>query len=138
MTNGVVMMSQFVVEDVVIGTGKAAERGALITAQYTGRLADGTIFDASNEHGFECVIGTGRVIKGWDLGILGDKIGQKLCEKWGIELDLPTFEPMRIGGTRRLVVPAHLGYGERHVGKIPPHSDLYFEIALLQVKTRDD
>ena len=62
------------------------------------------------------MIGTGRVIKGWDQGLMG----------------------MRVGGKRRLWVPAHLGYGERAVGKIPPNSNLVFEIELLEVLTRDD
>ena len=63
------------------------------------------------------MIGTGRVIKGWDQGLMG----------------------MRVGGKRRLSVPAHLAYGERQVGAlIAPHSDLLFEIELLDVRTRDD
>jgi len=81
-------------------------------------LADGTEFDSSWSRGkpFQCVIGTGRVIKGWDQGIMG----------------------MRVGGKRKLLVPAHLGYGARSVGSIPPDSDLAFEIELLEVLTRDD
>jgi peptidylprolyl isomerase len=62
------------------------------------------------------VIGTGRVIKGWDQGLMG----------------------MQVGGKRRLLVPAHLGYGERTMGKIPPNSNLVFEIELLEVLTRED
>jgi peptidylprolyl isomerase len=62
------------------------------------------------------VIGTGRVIKGWDQGIMG----------------------MQVGGKRKLLVPAHLGYGERTMGKIPPNSNLVFEIELLEVLTRED
>lgn len=59
-------MIDFKTQDLIVGTGKAAERGALITAHYTGYLADGTVFDSSHSRGqpFECVIGTGRVIKG--------------------------------------------------------------------------
>jgi len=104
--------------DLVEGDGKAVVKGALITTHYTGWLADGTEFDSSASRGkpFQCVIGTGRVIKGWDLGLMG----------------------MRVGGKRRLQVPAALGYGERSVGRIPPHSDLTFEIELLEVLTRDD
>lgn len=133
-------MTAFHLTDLTAGTGKAAERGALITAHYIGYLADGTVFDSSHHRGqpFETVIGTGRVIKGWDLGVLGSEIGAKLLTKWGITLDLPDFSPMQVGGKRRLVVPAHLAYGERTIGKIPPHSDLTFEIELLDVKTRDD
>jgi peptidylprolyl isomerase len=62
------------------------------------------------------VIGTGRVIKGWDQGLMG----------------------MQVGGKRKLLVPAHLGYGERTMGKIPPGSNLVFEIELLEVLTRED
>ena len=132
-------MTDFKTEDLIVGTGKAAERGALITAHYMGYLADGTVFDSSHSRGqpFECVIGTGRVIKGWDLGVLGSEIGTKLVQKWGIELELPAFDTMKVGGKRQLVVPARLGYGERAVGKIPPNSDLTFEIELIDVKTRD-
>ena len=133
-------MTAFTITDLVIGTGKTAERGALITAHYTGTLSDGTVFDSSHSRGqaFECVIGTGRVIKGWDLGVLGSEIGAKLLQKWGIELDLPDFEPMKVGGKRQLVVPTFLAYGERAVGKIPPNSDLTFEIELMDIKTRDE
>lgn len=132
-------MSKFEIIDLVVGTGKSAERGALITAHYIGTLTDGTVFDSSHSRGqaFECVIGTGRVIKGWDLGVLGSEIGKKLLDRWGLELELPDVEPMKIGGKRRLIVPAYLGYGERAVGKIPPNSDLVFEINLIDVKTRD-
>lgn len=132
-------MTDFSITDLVVGTGKSAERGALITAHYTGYLVDGTVFDSSYNRGqaFECVIGTGRVIKGWDLGVLGSETGAKLLAKWGIEMTLPNFPPMQIGGKRQLVVPAFLGYGERAVGKIPPNSDLVFEIELIDVKTRD-
>lgn len=132
-------MTTFQITDIVIGTGKSAERGALISAHYVGTLADGTEFDSSHSRGqaFECVIGTGRVIKGWDLGVLGSEIGAKLLQKWGMTLELPDFEPMKVGGKRQLIVPAQLAYGERSVGKILPNSDLTFVIELLDVKTRE-
>lgn len=116
------------VTDITIGTGRAAVKGALISTQYVGKLADGTEFDSSISRGraFECVIGTGRVIKGWDLGVLG------------FESDGQVIAPMQVGGKRVLIVPAELAYGERAVGKIPPNSTLYFEIELLEVRTRDD
>lgn len=113
------MTADLLIEDLVVGDGKAVVKGALITTQYTGWLEDGTVFDASAERGkpFQCVIGTGRVIKGWDIGLMG----------------------MKVGGKRKLLVPAHLGYGERQIGdRIPPHSNLRFEIELLEVLTRDD
>lgn len=113
------MSNELLIEDIQPGEGKEVVKGALITTQYRGTLEDGTIFDSSYERGkpFQCVIGTGRVIKGWDLGLIG----------------------MKVGGKRRLFVPAHLAYGERQVGAhIKPNSNLHFEIELLEVLTRDD
>ncbi|HMU86643.1 MAG TPA: FKBP-type peptidyl-prolyl cis-trans isomerase [Agitococcus sp.] len=113
------MSEQIEITDIVLGEGKAVVKGALITTQYTGWLEDGTKFDSSYDRGqaFQCVIGTGRVIKGWDIGLMG----------------------MKVGGKRKLFVPAHLAYGERKIGAyIQPNSNLIFEIALLEVLTRDD
>jgi len=89
------MNQELQIIDLVEGEGKAAVKGALITTQYTGWLADGTEFDSSWSRGkpFQCVIGTGRVIKGWDQGIMG----------------------MRVGGKRKLLVPAHLGLVLSHL-----------------------
>ena len=112
-------MNELQITDVLIGDGKEEVKGALIQTQYRGFLADGTQFDSSYDRGkpFQCVIGTGRVIKGWDQGIMG----------------------MKVGGKRKLFVPAHLAYGERQIGEhISPNSDLSFEIELLEVLTRDD
>ena len=112
------MSNELIIEDLQPGDGKAVVKGALITTQYRGWLADGSEFDSSFSRGkpFQCVIGTGRVIKGWDQGLMG----------------------MQVGGKRKLQVPAHLAYGERQVGRIPPNSNLLFEIELLEVLTRDD
>ncbi|WP_313084966.1 FKBP-type peptidyl-prolyl cis-trans isomerase [Pseudomonas sp.] len=113
------MSDELQIEDIKLGHGKTVVKGALIVSQYRGYLEDGTLFDSSYERGkpFQCVIGTGRVIKGWDLGLMG----------------------MQVGGTRKLFVPAHLAYGERQVGAhIKPHANLLFEIELLDVLTRDD
>ncbi|MGY8627647.1 FKBP-type peptidyl-prolyl cis-trans isomerase [Chromobacterium violaceum] len=113
------MSEELKIEDLVVGEGKEAVRGALITSHYTGWLEDGSKFDSSLDKGrpFQCVIGTGRVIKGWDLGMMG----------------------MRVGGKRRLWVPAHLAYGERQIGdRIPANANLVFEIELLEVLTRDE
>jgi peptidylprolyl isomerase len=116
---GSMMGSELQVVDIQLGDGKAAVKGALITTQYNGFLEDGTTFDSSYDRGkpFQCVIGTGRVIKGWDQGLMG----------------------MKVGGKRKLFVPAHLAYGERQVGThIKPNSNLIFDIELLEVLTRDD
>lgn len=113
------MSEELKIENIVIGEGKECIKGALILTQYRGWLEDGTEFDSSYSRGrpFECVIGTGRVIKGWDIGMMG----------------------MKVGGKRKLFVPAHLAYGERQIGAlIKPNSDLLFEIELLEVRTRDE
>ena len=113
------MNSELQVTDIKIGDGKELVKGALITTQYEGFLQDGSKFDSSYDKGkaFQCVIGTGRVIKGWDIGLMG----------------------MKVGGKRKLEVPAHLAYGERQIGSmIPANSNLSFEIELLEVLTRDD
>lgn len=113
------MSQELEITDIVMGNGKACVKGALIRAHYTGWLEDGIEFDSSHRRGqpFECVIGTGRVIKGWDIGLMG----------------------MKVGGKRKLHVPSSLAYGERQVGPhIKPHSNLIFEIELLEVRTRDE
>lgn len=113
------MNDELRIEDIQLGEGKAAVKGALITTQYRGFLEDGSSFDSSYERGkpFQCVIGTGRVIKGWDQGLMG----------------------MRVGGKRKLWVPAALAYGERGMGaRVPANANLLFEIELLEVLTRDD
>lgn len=109
--------SELKITDTVVGTGKEAVKGALLICQYEGFLEDGTKFDSSYDHGrpFQFVIGSKRVIKGWDMGLMG----------------------MREGGKRTLFVPAHLGYGERSVGKIPPHSNLIFYVELLEARPRE-
>jgi FKBP-type peptidyl-prolyl cis-trans isomerase len=105
------------ITDTLEGTGKAAVKGALILCNYEGFLEDGTKFDSSYDHGrpFQFVIGSGKVIKGWDQGLMG----------------------MKEGGKRTLFVPAHLGYGERVKPKIPAHSNLIFNVEMLEVRTRD-
>ncbi|WP_413287661.1 FKBP-type peptidyl-prolyl cis-trans isomerase [Bdellovibrio sp. HCB337] len=103
--------------DTLEGTGKAATKGALLIVQYEGFLEDGTKFDSSYDHGrpFQFVIGSGRVIKGWDQGLMG----------------------MKEGGKRTLRVPAQLGYGERQKGLITPHSNLIFHVEMLEVRPRE-
>ncbi|MEP0175196.1 MAG: FKBP-type peptidyl-prolyl cis-trans isomerase [Paraglaciecola sp.] len=112
------MQQDLKIEDLVLGTGKVAERGALITAHYKGWLEDGTEFDSSFKKGaaFQTVLSNKRVIQGWILGL----------------------KDMKVGGKRKLWVPAHLAYGEREIGNmIPANSNLIFEIELLEVLTRD-
>lgn len=104
--------------DTRLGSGKEITKGALVFANYEGFLEDGTKFDSSYDRGtpFKFVFGTGRVIKGWDLGLVG----------------------MKEGGARSLFVPSHLAYGERQIGvHIKPHSNLLFNVELIEVLTRD-
>lgn len=111
-------MLELDIKDTLIGEGKEAVKGALLFVEYEGFLEDGTKFDSSLDRGkpFQFVIGSGRVIKGWDQGVIG----------------------MKEGGKRTLNVPSHLGYGERQVGNfIKPHSNLIFHVELLEVRTRD-
>ena len=99
-------------KDLVVGTGAEAAPEARVRVHYTGWLLDGTKFDSSVDRGepFIFTIGAREVIRGWDLGVTG----------------------MRVGGKRKLVVPPHLGYGARGAGKaIPPNATLIFEIELL-------
>lgn len=101
--------------DVVVGTGTEAVAGKTVTAHYVGVLTNGTKFDSSLDRGqpFSFALGTGAVIRGWDLGIQG----------------------MKIGGKRRLVISPELGYGSQAVGGvIPANSTLVFDVELLGVK----
>lgn len=110
--------NELVITDEIVGTGKEAVKGALIICHYTGYLEDGTKFDSSYDHGrpFQFVIGSRRVIQGWDQGLMG----------------------MKEGGKRKLFVPAHLGYGERQIGKfIKPHSNLIFDVEMIEVRPRE-
>jgi len=100
--------------DLVEGQGGKPAAGDSVSVHYTGWLKDGTKFDSSRDRGspFEFSIGRGRVIRGWDEGV----------------------GTMRVGGKRKLIVPAHLGYGERGVGgAIPPGATLIFEVELLGI-----
>jgi FKBP-type peptidyl-prolyl cis-trans isomerase len=104
-----------VVEDHVVGQGEVAAAGRTVSVHYEGFLEDGTKFDSSVDRGraFEMGLGKNHVIKGWEEGLPG----------------------MRVGGRRRLTIPPALGYGARgRPGKIPPNAVLIFEIELLEVK----
>lgn len=100
--------------EVVVGTGDEAKAGQRVSVHYTGWLTDGTKFDSSRDRGqpFQFGLGAGQVIKGWDLGVAG----------------------MRVGGQRRLIIPPDLGYGVRGAaGVIPPNATLLFDVELLGV-----
>ena len=97
------------------GTGDEAKAGQTVEVHYTGWLKDGTKFDSSKDRNkpFEFKLGAGKVIKGWDEGVAG----------------------MKVGGKRTLVIPPDLGYGARGAGGvIPPNATLKFEVELLDVK----
>jgi peptidylprolyl isomerase len=100
--------------DLVVGDGEEAENGKLAEVHYTGWLTDGTKFDSSLDRGepFLFGIGAGSVIDGWELGVLG----------------------MKVGGQRQLVIPAELGYGVGGSGTIPGNATLIFEIELLELR----
>lgn len=105
-------------EDIVVGTGDSPQAGQEVTVNYTGMLEDNTKFDSSVDPAFNHVqpfkfkIGIGQVIKGWDEGVM----------------------TMKVGGKRKIVIPAHLGYGARGAGGvIPPNATLVFEVELLGV-----
>ncbi len=113
-TQAPVSITKLLIEDTQVGTGSPAASGNTITVNYTGMLTDGKVFDTSvGKQPLTVVIGTGQVIPGWDQGILG----------------------MRVGGKRRLIIPADLAYGQKGAaGVIPPNSPLIFDIQLLDVK----
>jgi FKBP-type peptidyl-prolyl cis-trans isomerase FkpA len=103
-----------IIEDLTLGEGAAAQSGQRVTVHYTGWLTDGEKFDSSKDRDdpFQFSLGGGRVIKGWDEGVQG----------------------MKVGGSRRLTIPPALGYGARGAGGvIPPNATLVFEIELLSV-----
>jgi FKBP-type peptidyl-prolyl cis-trans isomerase len=102
-------------QDEVLGNGDTAKAGQQVQVHYTGWLTDGTKFDSSKDRGtpFKFRLGAGEVIRGWDEGVAG----------------------MKIGGKRKLVIPAELGYGSRGAGGlIPPGATLVFEVELLGTK----
>lgn len=110
----VVPTGSLVVQDNVVGTGAEAAPGKELSVHYVGTLEDGTVFDSSRTRGapFPFTLGARQVIPGWDLGLVG----------------------MKVGGTRMLIVPPELGYGDRQNGPIPPNSTLIFIIELLEVR----
>jgi len=102
------------IEDITVGTGQEVKSGDTVVIHYKGTLTDGTKFDSSYDRGepYETQIGVGTVIKGWDLGVVG----------------------MKVGGKRKLTIPPSLGYGSMANGKIPANSTLIFELELVGIK----
>ncbi len=101
--------------DLMVGTGDTAKSGDLVVVHYTGWLTNGSKFDSSvdRREPFSFNLGAGRVIKGWDEGVAG----------------------MKVGGKRKLTIPPGLGYGARGAGGvIPPDATLVFDVELLEVR----
>ena len=116
------IMTEFITNDIKVGEGREAEKGLTVTVHYTGWIYDvnvsgkkGNKFDSSKDRGepFTFVLGVGRVIKGWDQGFAG----------------------MKIGGSRTIIIPSDMGYGSRGAGNvIPPNADLIFDVELLGIQ----
>ena len=108
------MSTDLQIQDIKQGTGAEATAGQKVTVHYVGTLTNGQKFDSSRDRGkgFDFTLGRGQVIKGWDQGVAG----------------------MKVGGVRKLTIPPHLAYGERGFPPvIPPNSTLVFEVELLNV-----
>ncbi len=105
--------SGYLSEDRAIGTGEIAQPGDIVTVHYVGTLESGKVFDSSVDRNepFTFPLGEGRVIKGWDEGVVG----------------------MQVGGVRKLIIAPDYAYGDRAIGPIPANSPLFFEIQLLDV-----
>jgi FKBP-type peptidyl-prolyl cis-trans isomerase FkpA len=107
--------SGLIIEDLVVGQGDAAQAGQRVSVHYTGWLTDGQKFDSSKDRNepFDFPLGRGHVIAGWDEGVAG----------------------MQVGGSRKLTIPPHLGYGARGAGGvIPSNATLVFEVELLELR----
>lgn len=107
------MKQELKIEDIKVGKGKEVKEGDTIVVHYVGWLEDGTKFDSSKDRDekFEVKIGRGYVIKGWDTGIIG----------------------MKVGGKRKLTIPYEMGYGKYGTGGIPGFATLIFEIELFKI-----
>jgi FKBP-type peptidyl-prolyl cis-trans isomerase len=112
---GVEEVSDLTIEDVTVGDGEEAKEGDTVSVHYKGTLTNGKEFDSSygRNQPFEFTLGVGQVIKGWDMGVVG----------------------MKVGGKRILTIPSELGYGATGAGAdIPPNATLVFEVELLEIK----
>ena len=114
MSNNSRIATEVVYEDRIVGTGAVATTGSRVSVHYVGVFENGQKFDSSLDRGvpFQFTLGAGEVIKGWDQGVVG----------------------MKVGGRRIIVVPPFLGYGSEPRGPIPANSTLVFEIELLKVE----
>ena len=111
----VIMENGLIIKDKLVGEGSVAEKYSIVTVHYIGRLENGKTFDSSKQIGKEPIrftLGAGQVIKGWDQGIIG----------------------MKVGGQRKLIIPPNLGYGDQDMGVIPPNSTLIFNVELIEVE----
>ena len=104
---------KLVIKDTKVGTGPAAQAGDILTMDYTGKLTNGKQFDSSvGRAPFVFILGAGQVIKGWDQGMVG----------------------MKVGGKRSLTIPSSLGYGEQGAGgDIPPNATLKFDVSMIKI-----
>lgn len=108
-------VKELIIDDIKIGTGAAVQNGNTAEVHYSGTFLDGRKFDSSYDRSqtFSFEVGAGNVIRGWDEGLIG----------------------MKVGGKRKLTIPSDLAYGERGApGAIPPNTPLLFEIELISVK----
>ena len=111
-------ITQLQAQEIKVGTSSAAvTAGDTIVVHYLGTFTDGKKFDSSYDRNlpFEVTIGAGQVIQGFDLGVIG----------------------MKVGGKRKLFIPASMAYGEKGAGPIPPNTPIQFEIELLEIKPKD-
>lgn len=107
-------VKSMIIDDIKVGEGAEVAEGDTVAVHYIGTLQDGTEFDNSKKRGqpFEFTVGAGQVIKGWEEGLLG----------------------MKVGGQRILVIPPEKAYGQNGIGPIPPNATLVFAIELIEVK----
>ena len=111
---GAITAAELQIEDIKIGTGIVAADNDRLAVDYEGHLEDGTQFDSSYKRGepFEFDLGQGQVIRGWDKGLRG----------------------MKVGGKRHLVIPPEMGYGSDDLSLIPPNSTLNFDVELVDIR----